>query len=259
MPDTYTRRIALSQTGYSSGVGNWTTVAVGTNIPFTTSSRVALVFNFQTPGASDVGSPFDLSSGMTPPRALDAPLVVSLGTFPLDLTAASTTLTYDVLLVTEPALADFSAASGPYDRATTTLVTGRTLAAADGSVAQTFTTAAADLLRAHAAGRASWNGKLGVLLEATSGGPAELEAMNLVLWTMTLMQSFTGLQGGPSGPGVRAVRDGRFGFGAFNTQLQRDGDNPALYVRAHDVDPEDPAKTYRPRPGEGSYDDGIPG
>jgi hypothetical protein len=44
---------------------------------------------------------------------------------------------------------------------------------------------------------------------------------------------------------------------ALSTELVRDGDNPSLWVRGHDVDPEDEVATYRRRSGEGSTDDGI--
>ena len=258
MPSTYERRIALLQTGYSNGPGDWNEVAVGSNVAFRTNERVGLLFSFQTTGsASDIGAGFTVDSSMTPPRGLDAPIVVEFGTFPLDITITSLAITYDVLLDTDPACGLFSASDTPDDRTTTTLITGANLLPGGGAEDQTLTDAVAATVRALVTGRAHWNGRLAVILEPTSGGPAELHEMDDVLWSVTLMQSFTGLAGGPAGRGVRAVRDGRFGMGAFTGELQRDGDNPSLWVRGHDYDPEDEIANYRPKPGEGAVDDEV--
>lgn len=68
---------------------------------------------------------------------------------------------------------------------------------------------------------------------------------------------------GCAGPGwgvggrVRAVRDHRFGMPILSNKLIRDGDNPGLWVRASDWDPEDPPNEYVPDPLEGVVDDEI--
>jgi hypothetical protein len=76
-------------------------------------------------------------------------------------------------------------------------------------------------------------------------------------WSWTLEHFFTGTLG-PSGPGQRSVRDGRFGMPALNTELVEDGYEPGLWVRPDDRDPEDEADSYVPRPTEGAVDDEVP-
>jgi hypothetical protein len=76
--------------------------------------------------------------------------------------------------------------------------------------------------------------------------------------TMVTIPAHTGYVGGPFGGNIRAVRDTRFGFPAFSHELVRDLETPSLYVRPHDVDPEELEARYRPKAGEGSVSDDIP-
>jgi len=114
------------------------------------------------------------------------------------------------------------------------------------------------LIRTHVTSRARWNGRFALSLSTTS--VISIFVRNdLTPLTLTSSQElfFAGLAGGPSGK-ARAVRDGRFAMPAFNAELIRDGDQPGLWVRPFDFDPEDLEATYRPRPGEGTIDDEIP-
>jgi hypothetical protein len=115
-------------------------------------------------------------------------------------------------------------------------------------------------VRAHVTSRSTWSGRLALSIRQTSGSNLQLRAPDSspveLLTTQELF--FTGLAGGPTGPRIRAVRDGRFAMPAFNTELIRDGDQPNLWVRPSDWDPEDEPARYRPRPGEGTVDDDIP-
>jgi len=116
------------------------------------------------------------------------------------------------------------------------------------------------LLRAHVTSRARWNGRLALSLSTTVAPVAYTIRNDVSPLTLVSEQGlfFQGLIGGPSGPRQRFVRDGRYGMPAVNTELIRDGDNPSLFVRSFDWDPEDEEATYRPKPGEGTVDDGIP-
>lgn len=125
-----------------------------------------------------------------------------------------------------------------------------------------FTAELATQARALITSRAFWSGRFAVSVRAVGANTIRMsngEPGGDPLLLVTIQESlfFSGLAGGPSGK-VRAVRDGRFGMPALNTELVRDGDNPGLWVRPFDWDPEDPEQTYRPRPGEGTVDDKIP-
>jgi len=91
-------------------------------------------------------------------------------------------------------------------------------------------------------------------INATGLGLNRVDSASL---TMTWEPFFQGLIGGPHGGRHRFVRDARFGMPALNTELIRDGDQPSLWVRPGDSDPEDEPRRYRPRPGEGTVDDDI--
>lgn len=111
-------------------------------------------------------------------------------------------------------------------------------------------------------GQANWTGRLAVSLR-TGGDDGIFRVANnpgqpLLVSTSQTTPFFTGLRGGPHGGPHRYVRDHRFGMPALNTQLVQDGDNPALWVRPNDWDPEDEPARYRPRPGEGTVNDKIP-
>ena len=126
----------------------------------------------------------------------------------------------------------------------------------------TLGTASVTLIRALVTSRGDWNGRLALSFRAAGANSFDLynATPGATISAVTSQESvfFSGLAGGPFGGKVRAVRDGRFAMPAMNTELVRDGDNPGLWVRPHDFDPEDPEQTYRPRPGEGSVDDQIP-
>ena len=116
-------------------------------------------------------------------------------------------------------------------------------------------------LRALVTSRAAWSGRLALSLRQTLGNPLEIVAPSVSPVTLVTAQDlvfFSGLIGGPIGPGVRVVRDGRFAMPAFSNQLVSDGDQHGLFVRAGDWDPEDETASYRPRPGEGSINDEVP-
>lgn len=125
----------------------------------------------------------------------------------------------------------------------------------------TFGTASVTLLRALCTSRGDWNGRLALSFRAVGANAFEFQNFtpNGLIAAVTSQESvfFSGLAGGATGPRVRAVRDHRFGLPAWNTQLVRDGDNPGLFVRPDDFDPDDPEQSYRPRPGEGTVDDEI--
>jgi len=120
---------------------------------------------------------------------------------------------------------------------------------------------AALLVRALCTSRANWTGRVAMSFRAAGANSVDL--YNFVggeIAAVTSQESvfFSGLAGGPYGGRARVVRDARFAMPAMNTELVRDGDNPSLWVRPFDWDPDDPEQTYRPRPGEGTVDDSIP-
>lgn len=122
------------------------------------------------------------------------------------------------------------------------------------------------LVRALVTSRGYWNGTIAfsfrvpdtvVSTEIVLSDNGVAPNAAALVTTQSAVPFFSGLAGGPAGK-VRAVRDGRFGMGVMSTELMRDGDQPSLWVRDFDVDPEDPDATYRPKPGEGTTDDEIP-
>jgi len=269
--DPYTRRIARSQVGSSTGAGNWTTIVQGPILSVFTLQiprRFGFVWDLQVTraGVPDVGSPFNLHSGLTPPRGLDPPRLVDAGSVGPFIMTPVNGVTVNLLVVNQPQFTQFSPTDNPFELPTQTLTTGLALPAG-GSTTYTFTTANEEFLRAMMAS-AWWAGRFGFILEVATltpdpGNPAFLNdplpgEANEILWSpVQLLAFFTGLAGGPSGK-VRAVRDSRYAMPALNTELIRDGDNPALWVRPFDWDPDDPEQTYRPRPGEGTIEDEIP-
>jgi len=125
----------------------------------------------------------------------------------------------------------------------------------------TLSNAAVTAIRAYVTSRAQWQGRVAITLAAVGANRFRLnnhtgEALSLIT---TQNPFFTGLAGGPTGPRVRAVRDGRYGMATFSTELVEDGEQKGLWVRPEDYDPEvEDTTRYRQRPGEGSYDDQIP-
>ena len=113
-------------------------------------------------------------------------------------------------------------------------------------------------VRARVTQSARWTGRLAISLRGLGANTLRVSNGPTMPATLTTTQElfFLGMTGGPDGK-VRAVRDGRYGMPAWNTELVRDGDNPGLWVRPWDSDPEDEAATYRPKPGEGTVDDEI--
>ncbi len=119
------------------------------------------------------------------------------------------------------------------------------------------------LVRARCTSQEGWTGRVALSIrQSGSGGVVRLKnGPSYAVEALTTQQDWWN---GCAGPGwgvrgrVRAVRDGRFGLPALSTQLRRDGDNPGLWVRGTDWDPEDPSTQYVPDPKEGVVDDEIP-
>jgi len=226
-------------------------------------------------GGEAAGLVFDAATGQalrfttvgSQQRILDGPVVLDWN---FDFTVGilgggggATACTFELGYVPEAAAANYSTTLFPWGRNETTLGTF-----AVGVVPELPATLAISLsptspqmetLRAIVTSRAAWSGRLALSLRLTVGNPLEILAPTFAPVQLATTQEifFAGLTGGPEGK-ARAVRDGRYGFPAFNTELIRDGDNPGLWVRPFDFDPEDEEATYRPRPGEGTIEDEIP-
>ena len=224
-------------------------------------------------GSDEAGVIFDATTDQTfrfatvagDQRMLDGPILLAgdLRFFARRVVGSNPPWTVEVGLVSDPQPVDFSAPDElPWERGEVSLgiFTLADVPVAPDATQYTLTLPAVDL-RALVTSRARWNGRLALSLRAFSFAnrvrvmngpsfPVEMVTSQESLW-------FSGLVGGPSGH-VRAVRDGRYGMPAFSTELVRDGDDPGLFVRPFDSDPEDEEQTYRPRPGEGSVDDQIP-
>lgn len=207
-------------------------------------------------------------------RILEGPIVTSL-TLTASANAGPTgpyTGVLEVGVVPDPQPANFSATLLPWSRSEVSLGMYDVFCVLQPAISTqtiTLTSAAMALIRAHVTSSSRWNGKLALSLRGTAAGGGTVRLFTNPLpdgspgtgiqATGTTVQAtfFSGLSGGPAGK-VRAVRDGRFGLPAWSTELMRDGDQPSLWVRDFDVDPEDPDATYRPKPGEGTTDDEIP-
>lgn len=200
-------------------------------------------------------------------RSLDAPVLL---TFVLSVdanrgVAAPTPSVIEVGLVPDPQPANYSDALLPWTRNEVSLGSFTFTVSVTplfDRVSLTLSSAAILSCRTLVMSRARWNGRVALSFRASTG-PIRFW-QNGVLGTspaaITTTDSpfFSGLAGGPYGGHVRAVRDSRFGMAAFHTELVPDGDQPSLYVRPFDVDPEDEEAKYRPRPGEGTRDDKVP-
>lgn len=128
----------------------------------------------------------------------------------------------------------------------------------------TISSALVTQIRALVTSRALWQGRIAFVLQdvtAPPDGTAGFLVANGPTTPLLLRVEqdlfYSGLTGGPSGR-VRAVRDSRYGMPAFNPELVRDGDNPGLFVRSWDADPEDEEATYQPKPDEGTVTDEVP-
>jgi len=199
-------------------------------------------------------------------RILDGPVVDTLS-FVCDVNTTvlggDNTALVEFGLVADPQPANYVTGLAPWFRNEISLGNYTVTCVLDPAQATQTITMSSDamaLIRAHATSSARWNGRLALSMRRVSGlFPFFRDTgLNVQASAQTTQERFfSGLAGGPAGK-VRAVRDGRFGMPAMSTELMRDGDQPSLWVRDFDVDPEDPDATYRPKPGEGTTDDEIP-
>lgn len=204
-------------------------------------------------------------------RILDPPILLS--PFQLNIFIASALLDngpdnrIEVGFVPEPSPANYAngATSVPWGRGEIILetftLTGLPIFPLPGIMFSFVLSAASTtLIRAHVTSRSNWDGRVAFSFRAAGANAFEIQNFtpNGLAAAVTSQESifFSGLAGGPP-TRARAVRDGRYGMPALSTELIRDGDNPGLFVRPFDWDPEDKEATYRPRPGEGSIDDEI--
>jgi hypothetical protein len=171
----------------------------------------------------------------------------------------------EIGLVPDPQPEDFSTVLLPWERDEVSLgvleIPGPPLADIAGVTQETLTLDAA-LIRAHVTSRSRWNGRVAFSFRIPVGSE-DFQIRNRPAFPFEAVTTqdafFRGFRGGPSGARQRFVRDSRYGMPALNTELVRDGDNSGLWVRPWDSDPEDEPARYRPRPGEGTVDDDIPG
>lgn len=243
-----------AQFGSADAADVWAT------LPFDAFSFVTLdaALNLRAGVIFDAGLRFD-SSG----HALDSPILTAFTLRAIYLNfGAFPAIQVEYFLLVDPEPADFaSGALAPLNRGEVSLGTLDMTLALGNQTTVDFSFSAAQILQARAqiTSRARWNGRFALAIRSNVAGPIFLQnnlGSPLLLLT-TQEPFFAGLTGGPSGK-VRAVRDGRYGMPAWNGELVSDGDQPGLFVRPWDFDPEDEEATYRPRPGEGSVDDPIP-
>lgn len=258
MPESYTRRIGLEQTGWASEAGVWTEIPLGSNIPILGApfDTIGLMFSVQVTGTG-IGSPFSLSQrglGLDPPTWLGGGSLTVL-------TSGTLGWAYNLFLHVDPDMAPWSSANPPdVDVGTNVLLaSGLLIPLVPHTI--NFSDAADEAIRQRQCGPGFWNGRIplffqfgpvlftGVMINNEANGPNFANVEFQPFWN--------GLAGGGSGK-LRAVRDGRYAMPAWNTELVRDGDEPGLFVRPFDADPEDPEATYRPRPGEGTREDEVP-
>lgn len=242
---------------FQSGV--WTTLAEADGVEANPRGDVPtrlLAFILELPNPEFSGS-----------RILDAPIVSGITLqFPtLEVGGGpsfSQPVRLSVLLATTTA--DYSTASPPLSRGETTV--GTFTLQVDGGVLVpkveplVIPTATVTQIRSQVTSSAFWDGRLAFVVEALefSAGFRVLNGpTNPLTADMEQDLFFSGLTGGPAGR-IRAVRDSRFGMPAFHPELVRDGDNPGLFVRSFDVDPEDEEATYQPKPDEGTVTDEVP-
>lgn len=258
----------------NSANGQWGVYSIGgdvwSDLPFNDLTGILTL----TPGVFSGGIVFDAMAWQTyetevvggVTMVLEAPLLTGFSlSFAANRTFAGTHV-LEVGLVTEPIPANYTNGNGsPWNRSET-LVTQLTLTGLPASPAvRTYTItfdSEDELLVRSLMGRGFWSGRLAFSLRAATGSPAFrlLNGPTVPFQGIAAQETqwFSGLAGGPDGPRLRVVRDGRYGMPILNTQAVRDGDNPSLWVRSEDFDPEDEEQTYRPRPGEGTVDDQIP-
>lgn len=231
---------------------------------------VGMIFDATT----DQGQRYATVGGDT--RALDAPVLstVQLRAF-FSRVGAGTALPniITVSLVPEPQPEDF-AFPAPAPAPTTRLLCtqrnevilgtfdlGTLPTSPAGGEVRTLSLDAAPI-RAFVVNRARWNGRVALSFTRSTAGPGIFIHLDLAgsedgPHLVTSQSPFFGGTIGNPGHRLRAVRDSRYAMPALNTELVRDGDNPGLWVRPWDADPEDEPARYRPRPGEGSVDDDL--
>lgn len=251
---SFTGTITLEQAGSSIG-GIWTeaTVADPTPITVQVGGLIGLVYNVRLAG----GIPFNMTSAFTPARALDPPIWVSAGTLTL-VNQSATGGFVDVFLVPDPSPDLFSNGNPPTLTGATLLSEDTllgTIAAPPDTIAIVLDADANTSIRAQVTSKTDWTGRVAFVLDWTVG----LASTLTVSLTDTILQRFfSGLAGGPYGGPIRVLRDGRYAMPALSGQLVEDGDQPNLWVRSFDADPDDPEQEYRPRPGEGTVNDKVP-
>lgn len=245
-----------SQWGASSG-GVWVDLAP---------DDVAGDATLQT-GFIDGGAIFDASSFQSLPiqagRVLEAPIVTSfvLSLFATKIPASTGPWTIELGLVTGGQTSDFSSSLRPWTRGETSLGSFDLGTVPNLPTAlQVSLTLPATTIRALCTSKGIWDGKLGLSIRQTTGTTVRLKNGPSFAFSMLTTQEifFSGLAGGPYGGPVRVLRDGRYAMPAFTGGLVQDGDQPNLWVRPFDADPDDPEQEYRPRPGEGTVNDDVP-
>jgi hypothetical protein len=256
MTQTVTWGNPATQWGSSTG-GVWTTLPFNDLGNFATVAQPTLVGFIFTPAG------LRFSGGVV----VDAPVVSGITlNFPClqrDLLSVPEE-GIELFFVPEEDVADFSNTALPLTRGEISLGTYELFV--DNFATPTYSSATIPAsalvdVRAFVTSRARWTGRIAFVMQHTDvvdlGFFLGNSPTTPLTATVTQELFFAGLVGGPSGK-ARAVRDGRFAMPAFNHELVRDGDNPGLWVRSFDADPDDPETKYRPRPGEGSVDDEIP-
>lgn len=259
MPTSVTWGSPTAQFGSANAADVWGTVPFGDFVFVTLIAalnlRAGVIFN----GGPNQAFRFDAAGNL-----LDGPILTA---FTLRATyfnfAGLAPVQVEAFLLVDPQPADFaSGALAPLNRGEVSLGTlDMTIPAGNQVTADlVFSAEEALLVRAQITSRARWNGRLALSIRVNSGQTLFLQ--NNTGSPMQLLTTqepfFAGLVGGPPSGPARFVRDGRFGMPALATELVRDGDQPGMFVRSSDWDPDDPEQTYRPRPGEGTVGDGIP-
>jgi hypothetical protein len=241
-----------------AGVGTtavWVNLATDLTMIQGTGEEIGLIFDAR----NDQTLRFNGDRILDPPTLLSATLSVTLSMPALSFLPVE----IEIGAVPVPPPVNYSNTALPWSREEVSLgtFTLTTVATAPATTAVSLTLDRL-VLAAQVTSRPWWNGRVALSVRVLTAGNRLLmkqgSGFTIGLATTQEEKFFHGLIGGPSGPRQRYVRDGRFGMPALNTELLRDGDNPALFVRAHDWDPEDPEIEYRPRSGEATVDDGIP-
>lgn len=220
-------------------------------------------------GASEGGAVFDASSFQTlrtqSGRVLDGPVFTgaSLSFFTTRIGASAGPWSLEIGVVPEGDPALFSTSLLPWSRNETSLgsfdLGTVPQIPATLQVLHVFSASELVALRGLAISKGTWSGRLAFSFR-TSGTVVRLKNGPSFAFSLLTDQApfFSGLAGGPYGGPVRVLRDGRYAMPMFSGGLVEDGDQPGLWVRPFDADPDDPEQEYRPRPGEGTVQDKVP-